>query len=160
VPDLSNIDLQGANDVYDVGQPRVQLGFVDAVFIAAVDVISNAPTLSGWNPPLGSAVSKRQTISFTVTPTAPNDLLPMRRVLLLASFPPLNLYEVVHDGDAFSQAYPTSLGNVRTANGLGFDFTVLREEGWPASPRFIPVAVDVYGAITPITNVVYAWTLV
>lgn len=158
MPDLSNIDFT-PSDVYEVGAVFRQLGTIDYI-TAGQEVVSNGPTLSGWSPATGTAIGKETPISLEVQPTAPNDGVAMRRVMLLASFPTLGMYEVVHDGDSFSQAYPAALGNVRTANGFGFTFTVLRKEGWPASPRLVPVAVDVYGAINPISPVVYGWTLI
>lgn len=161
MPDIANIDLPVQEDgALDAGQAFVQVANVDAVFIPVIEVISNPPTLSGWSPATGSAITKEQPLSFAVAPAAPNDASAMRRVVLFAHFPTIDLYEVVHDGDGFAQAYPETQGNVRAANGLGYTFTVLRKEGWPASPRLIPMAVDVYGAVNPISNTIYAWTLI
>lgn len=160
MPDVSNIDnVPDIGTAYDVGQVYRQLGTIDLI-TSGQEVISNPPVFSSWSPATGSAILKEDALSFSVQPSAPNDGEAMRRVMLLAHFPTLDLYEVVHDGDGFSTAYPAALGNVRTANGLGFDFTVLRKEGWPASPRLVPVAVDVYGAINPISSAIYAWTLI
>lgn len=125
-----------------------------------LSVASNPPLVDGVSPPAGTAIRRDQPLALAVQPAPPNQAAAMRRVLLLAHFPLLDLYEVVHDGDGFSTAYPPSLGNARAAVGQGFAFTVLRREGWPASPRLVPVAVDVNGAINAVSSTVYAWTLV
>ena len=159
MPDLAESSLEFYDQpVYDEYLASVGEAQLDLVGQVSPDpVVSVPPNLSGWSPALGTAITKKQVLSFSVQPATPN---PMRRVVLLVSFPQLNTYEVVHDGDGFTTAnYPAALGNVRTAVGDGFTFSVLRVNGWPASPRLVPMAVDIDGAINPISSVSYAWTL-
>ena len=120
-------------------------------------VPTDAPTVSGFSPALATAIGSRDTLRLSVLPAGAALL---QRVTLLANFPLLGLTEVVFDGSAFTQAYPAVQGNARAANGNGWDFTVLRKEGWPASPKLIPIAVDQFGNMNLIDSVNYAWTLV
>jgi len=115
------------------------------------------PIVINFDPALATAIGKRTILRLTVQPVAPALL---ERTMLLMSFPLLRAYETVHDGDGFADAYPAALGNTRVANGNGWDFTLIRTEGWPASPRVVPVAVDEFGNINPVSSVIYAWTLV
>jgi hypothetical protein len=126
---------------------------VDAPLSFAFD--TTAPVVGGFSPAVGTAVSQTQGITFTIT-----DAAGFGRIVVLAQFPNIKVYEVVHDGDAFSQRYPASVGNVKTAIANGFSFTVLRQEGWPASPKLVPMGVDTSGNLNPISSVNYAWTLV
>lgn len=130
-------------------------GFWTGRMWGAPGIQGTPPTVDSFNPALATAILPAQTLSFRVTLEAT-----AQRVLVLVQFTQLEVYEVAHDGDAFSQAYPAAQGNVRTLNGNLIDFTILRREGWPASPRVIPVAIDSNGNLNPITSVTYAWTLV
>lgn len=123
------------------------------------DASGTPPTVGTFDPALASAIAPTQAISFTVTRVTGSAF---ERIVILVSFPFLGLYEVAHDGDAFSQSYPASLGNslaVLVPN-TSQRYTLLREEGWPASPRILVLAIDDAGGITDITAPVYAWTLV
>lgn len=111
------------------------------------------PSVAAFSPPLAAAIGPRQPLALEVTGTD------LQRVVLLVDFPGLNTYEVAHDGSTFSSAYPARVGNTREAITDGFRFTLLRQEGWPASPRVIPMAFDSTGGLNPIDSVVYAWTL-
>lgn len=126
---------------------------VDAPLTVTLD--TTAPVVGGFSPAVGGAVSQTQGITFNIT-----DAAGFNRIVILAQFPNIKMYEVIHDGDAFAQRYPASVGNVKTVIANGFSFTVLREEGWPASPKLIPMGVDTSGNLNPISSVNYAWTLV
>jgi hypothetical protein len=115
------------------------------------------PVVAGFSPSLASPIGSITPLSFMVQPVAPATL---QRVIVLVSFPMMSTYEVAHDGAAFSESYPLRLGNSRTVVGDAVYFTLLRKEGWPASPRIIPMAVDEYGNMNPVDSVIYAWTLV
>lgn len=114
------------------------------------------PAVSGFNPPVASAITKVQTLTLSVS-----GLNGLVRALVAVSFPNIGLYEIAHDGDAFNaERYPADLGNLRTVIPGGYTFTILREQGWPASPHVVVMAFDPYGQLNPITSVTYAWTLV
>lgn len=146
--------LFGAQITADINQGS-ESGFYIPIGVAPPPP-PDPPAVSGFNPALASAISSVQPITFSVT--ALNGLL---RAIVAVSFPHIGIYEIIHDGDAFNaEAYPDELGNVRTPITGGFTFTVLRKEGWPASPHIVPMAFDAYGQLNPITSVTYAWTLV
>lgn len=113
------------------------------------------PTVSNFSPPVASAISSKQVIEFDVTDT----LTPLERVVVLVSYPNLRRYEVAHDGDALGPNYSNSFCQ-RTPITNGFHYALFRDEGWPSSPRIVPMAFDVNGNVNPITSVIYAWTLV
>lgn len=50
------------------------------------------------------------------------------------------LYEVAHDGEAFSYLYQA--GSTRAAISGGYRFTLRREGGWPGAPTFTVRAFD------------------
>ena len=114
-----------------------------------------APTIEGLTPALPGPIDRTTLIGLTILSEAG-----LERAVLAVSFPTLGLYEIIHDGDAFTDRYPANLGNARVAVTDGFQFTVLRREGWPASPRLVPFAFDVDGQTNDITGTIYAWTLV
>ncbi len=124
------------------------------VFVASAASVPAAPTVESFSPAVGAVLQSTTPVSFTVLAT---DLL---RTVVGVSFPGFNLYDVAHDGDAFSEAYPPELGNTRVAVTGGFRYTLLRKGGWPFSPRVVPMAFDEYGGVNPISSEVYAWTLV
>lgn len=158
--DLNNIDYLEF-PIYDASRPDRELSGID--FLGASLIPTDLPTVGSFDPAVGTAIGPQALLHFTVLPASHQlDGSPatLQRVMIFASFPGLNIYEVVHDGDAFSAAYPAMLGNTRVANGNGYDFALLRQEGWPASVRLVPVAVDQFGNINPISSEVYAWTLI
>lgn len=113
------------------------------------------PVVSTFVPATGTTILGTQLLSFFVAPVAPATL---KRVMVFLDFPTLGFYEVVHDGDAFSLAYPVALGNLRAGSpSAGYTFTVLRSEGWPASPRVVVVAVDNYGNVNAVSSENHAW---
>lgn len=112
------------------------------------------PVVSNFSPAVSSAVSKAEAITFDVTSAD------LSRVIVAVNFPGYKLYEVAHDGDAFSPIYPEAVGNTRVPISGGYRYTILRKEGWPASPRIVPMAFDTSGGVNPISSVTYAWTLV
>ncbi len=113
------------------------------------------PTIVNLSPALPGPIDITTPISLTALSEAG-----FERVVLAVSFPTLGLYEIIHDGDSFTDRYPATLGNARVPVTDGYQFTVLRREGWPASPRLIPFAFDTAGQTNDITGTIYAWTLV
>jgi hypothetical protein len=108
-----------------------------------------------FDPALATTVRSNTPIVFDVV-DAP---VPLQRVVVLLSFPNLNLYEVAHDGDALGPFYRNDFCS-RVAITNGFRYTLLRDSGWPSSPQAVPMAFDSGGGVNPINSVVYAWTLV
>ncbi len=147
-------DFGALVETIDVGPISFTMDFVDAT---PVFVPPDGPPTVQFSPVAGGAIAATDALTVLVQPTVPSSLV---RVMLLVQFPTLNLYEVAFDGEGFSQAYPAALGNARTVDGDGFTFTLLRAEGWPASPRVVPVAVDNYGNVNPVSSETYAWTLI
>lgn len=135
-------------------------GFKDST---AVDVTLAAglpaplpPTIHDFDPANLTAIKGTSTLTFKATGP-----LGLARCHVAVEFPNLGIYEVIHDGDQFNaDNYPVALGNVRATITGGFQFTVLRKQGWPASPRLIVTAFDPYGQFNDISGTVYAWTLV
>ncbi len=113
------------------------------------------PVIGSFAPALGTSIGKRVPISFTVSQGT--GLL--KRVVIAVSFPTLKTYEIAHDGDSFSALYPAALGNALNPNGGNPIYTLLRQNGWPASPRIIPMAFAADGGLNPITSVNYSWAL-
>jgi len=156
---MPNVDcdlpVMGPTPPDEVSTSRSMQGMMDDPTLVLTG--TEPPVVSDFSPALAAAITSTTKLSFTVQPVSPATL---QRVVIMVSFPILNIYEVAHDWDALTQNYPDSLGNVRTAVGDGFSYTLLRKSGWPASPRFIPMAVDEFGNMNPISSVIYAWTLV
>jgi hypothetical protein len=120
----------------NVGSHSIELGI-------ALAGPSAPPVVSNIVPATGSALQPTSPIAFQVTSPANNAF---RSIIILAQYPVLGMYEVVHDGLNFSANYTGS----RTAIAGGFQYAnILRIGGWPASPTFIPNAVDVTGQENP-----------
>jgi hypothetical protein len=157
--DLANISVVAVHTMGNIQTPIPVLIVPDMLVFPTPSPPppDDPPEVGGFSPALGASIDARDVISFHVLP-GPAALL--QRVTIIFSFPLLGLTEVAFDGDSFTQAYPATQGNARVANGDGWDFTILRKEGWPASPKVIPIAVDEFGNMNPIDSVNYAWTLV
>ena len=102
--------------------------------------VPTPPTVTNFVPAVGSSIARDQVLQFDVTD---NSGL-FRRILVAADFPPIGLYEVVHDGGAFGPAY--SARSSREAIAGGFRYRILRIQGWPVSPTIAPFAIDQEGA--------------
>lgn len=103
----------------------------------------SGPLVSNVSPAVGTAIHATDPLSFEIT-----DTVSFRRILIVADFGSIGIQEVIHDGDSFSQIY-TGGSNARTAITDGFAYRVLRNGGWPASPRIIPYALDTAGDENP-----------
>lgn len=96
------------------------------------------PVVANFSPPAGSVLERNQAVSFDVT----DDSGLFARVLVLAIFT-TGLWEVVHDGDAFSPAYVAA--SARSAIGSGYHFSVVRGGGWFADPTIRVIPIDASG---------------
>lgn len=99
----------------------------------------SAPITAIISPSPGTTIGRSTPLIFTVTGT-----VPLRRVIVTCSYAELLPEEVVHNGDAFA---PTFVGptNVRAAITGGYQYTILRDGGWPGSPRLNVYAIDTQG---------------
>lgn len=97
------------------------------------------PAVANLSPTPGTTLQKTQPVSLEVT-----DVGGLRRVMVVASFPGLDLEEVVHNGTSWGPRYSLA-PNARTAITNGYRFTVLRRGGWPAPPTLTAYAVDTAG---------------
>lgn len=88
------------------------------------------PTVTVVSPAVTEGISSTTPIVVDVTQAT---------ALISASFPGLSTYEVVHDGTSFAPAYAAL--SSRTAITGGFRYTLLRQQGWPASPRIIATGI-------------------
>ncbi len=102
------------------------------------------PEVTNISPTPDTTISTNQALSFDIT-----DDTGLVRVFLAIRIPSLDLYEVVHDGDSFSELYSEE-PNDRTAITGGYSFTVLRRGGWPAADiTLVPIAIDTGGQENP-----------
>lgn len=83
------------------------------------------PSVSDFSPAPGTPISVGSKVAFSVT----DNLGAFSTVAVLALFPNLGIYEVVHDGTAFGPAY--SANGIRQAIANGWRYTLLRDGGWP-----------------------------
>jgi hypothetical protein len=112
------------------------------------------PVVGNFSPVVTSAVGLTDTIAFDVT----DSVNPFRRISVLVQFPNLKIYDVAYDGSAFGNRYRSQF-NSKVPITNGFRFTLLREEGWPSSPRIVPIAISTVGDENPVESQTYAWTL-
>lgn len=99
------------------------------------------PIVTSISPAPGTALQPQQAVSFNVTSPAGRSFSAM---VILAQYPNIGPYEVVHDGVNFSSNY----FGTKSAITNGFSFAgVLRRGGWPSSPTIVPIAVDSAGLV-------------
>jgi hypothetical protein len=103
------------------------------------------PILTVVSPTPGATITQFQQIIFRVT-DADDDLA---QVLVYGTLDPNLPDEVIHDGLVFSPRYD-KLSEIE-AIALGFEYTLIREGGWPVSqiPDFHVCAIDDLGGILP-----------
>lgn len=106
----------------------------------ATTVVPTPPTIGGFSPAIGSQIQSNQVITLQV-----NDNGPLRRVILHVKYPSHNIQEVIHDGDSFGLSYQGP-SNVQTTIPTGYQYTILRDGGWPESPVITPFAIDITGS--------------
>lgn len=95
------------------------------------------PVISNVSPAPGSNITQTTTISFDAT-----DNVGFRRLMVLAEYPD-GSYEVVHDGDAFSQMFSSQSTMVIIPNG--YHYSLGRTIYWPGSPIIRIFAIDASG---------------
>lgn len=100
------------------------------------------PVVTVISPTPGATIGKNE--PWVVDVTDESGLL--REVVLLAKFPDLGIWEVVHDGNDFGPLYPAGR-NERVPISLGYRFTMNRRGGWPAGgPATLrAIAIDTTG---------------
>jgi hypothetical protein len=98
------------------------------------------PVVTNISPSVGAGINAQTPLTLQVTSPV---LAAFRSIIVEASFPVLGVYEVVHDGLQFGPNYNQLSSKVPIAGG--FNFTILRNGGWPGSPTIVVNAVDVNG---------------
>lgn len=114
------------------------------------------PVVTNFDPALAATVDKFRTISFDVT----NVSGLYRRIVVFVQYPGITTYDVAHDGSRFGDRYLQAQFNTKVAIAGGFRYTLLRKDGWPLSPRIVPIAIDTVGNENPVESQTYAWTLI
>ena len=89
------------------------------------------PVFTQVSPTAGSKIGKDEAVILTVTDTDDNITL----AYLVASLDINEPAEVVHDNVSFRPKYNT-ITTSRSVIANGFQYSVLREGGWPATPTF------------------------
>lgn len=97
------------------------------------------PIVTILSPGAGTPISRFQALTFQIT----DNLLLFRRILPVVMFPGLPTLELVHDGEEFTPDYFAN--STRTAITGGFQYTILRKNGWVDAPTLIPFAFDIAG---------------
>jgi hypothetical protein len=87
-----------------------------------------------------STISKTTPIIIDVYGTT----VPLRRAWINASYAGMLPDDMVHNGERFGSAYQGSTNN-RASISKGYRFTLLRDGGWPGTPRLDVHAVDTQG---------------
>jgi hypothetical protein len=105
------------------------------------------PTPVGVDPPIITIVSPAppnpvgETEPIVVRVVSPS--APLRRVFLYALFTSPLRWEVIHAGGlTFGPAY---VGNTRVSITNGFEYNLLRNGGWPSSPKIDAIAISTTG---------------
>lgn len=97
------------------------------------------PIITNVNPPVGTAITKGQHISFDVT----DDSGSFRRILPCIYYANLGGVELVHDGETFTPNYIEN--STRSVITDGFHYDILRASGWPDVVKLIPFSYDLGG---------------
>lgn len=103
-------------------------------------VDTDPPIVTIISPAVGSSIARTIPIVFNVTDPGGD----FRRIIIVATFASSSLKEVVHDGNTFGPKYVGSI-NTRTVITDGFQYTILRDGGWPANLVLTPFAIDTAG---------------
>lgn len=99
------------------------------------------PVITNFSPGFGNPITTFQTINFDVTDNTGQ----FRRIMLLARISGISGSEVIHDGEVFDQRHYKNVTNVRTPITGGFNYTILRDGGWPGQVTLVPLAHDIFG---------------
>lgn len=97
-----------------------------------------SPAVSIIDPPPGTPIGRSQPIRLRVT-----DDTGLRNVILYLRFSGQQASEVVHDGCCFLAPY--TQGSRRTVIAGGFEFSLMRQGGWPGNPSLSVRAFDTGG---------------
>lgn len=120
-----------------------------------------ANSVSSLNEPLGSgatAIPSTVTIVTSLPPATastpvvitvtPGGVLPLRRCWLDVHFPGIVGDEVVHNSSRFGAFYTGNTNTRVTLPGGGYQFTILRDGGWPVGSFPLVSSFDVYAVDT------------
>lgn len=135
---------------YEVTAQQIKVQVPNIEFLGA-GLISNPPVIANVVPAGGSNILANAALTFEVT----DDLSLFRELIVIASLPSLGLLEVVHMNTAFGPQY--TAGSTRTPIVNGFQYSVIRNGGWPASPTLTIRAIDFDGSKA---EQVLTWNLV
>lgn len=113
-----------------------EVNFWDDECVCPPTPSSEPPVVTVVSPPAQTAITAQTYVVFDVV----DDSALFRRIIVMASFPLLDVLDVVHDGDKFGPAY--SQRSQRTTITNGYRYTLVRNGGWPASPTIVPYAID------------------
>ncbi len=89
-------------------------------------VSAPAPIVGPFSPDSGSNITPSTIVSFPVT----NKGALFTQITVVAFFADLGISELVHDGVSFGPKY-SNPSNIRTTILDGFQYQILRDNGWP-----------------------------
>jgi hypothetical protein len=100
----------------------------------------NIPQVSDVVPTPSTTLTADEAITFKVTDVD----VDIHRVFVVVTLPNSGVKEVVHDGDSFGPKYQ-NVSNYLFYSGPSsevFNFSILRDGGWPESPTLTVYAID------------------
>ena len=98
------------------------------------------PVIDDFDPARGSTIESDDSISFSITDADSGGVFSI--IVVAASFQNEDGSErvdIIHDGDVFRVGYVSS---TRLAITNGWRYTVVREGGWPSTPKIEWFVVD------------------
>lgn len=101
---------------------------------------TTAPTISNVTPTPNTTISRTQVVGCDVTDA--DGASDFRRVILAIELPN-GAKEIVHDGTAFCPPYATS--STRSSITNGYQYSLMRDGGWPARFSLTVYAIDTTG---------------
>lgn len=93
-------------------------------------------TTTAVYPPEGTLISRSTPVTFTVTATGTISAL-----WIAVAYSGVLHTELVHDGTAFLAPF-TNPANSKSSIAGGFTITLLRDGGWPATPRILTLGAE------------------
>lgn len=129
---ISNVEDLAGNPILTPAEIPVQ-------FFGFANSSSTPPVIDNMLPTPGTNLAPSQPITFTVT-----DDTGFSALVLALSIPEKGISEVIHNGISFSSRY-LGASNTRTAIPFGYEFSILRDGGWPGNVNLIPYVLDLEG---------------
>ncbi len=106
-----------------------------------VNTAGVGPSLSWVSPTPGTVIRHNDPLIVQIT-TVPGGSF--AGLVLIVEYPS-GIWETIHDNTGFSGQY--SAGSARAGITNGYQFTIVREGGWPQTPTIRCVAVDTSGNV-------------